>query len=243
MFHVICWFALASFGATALAEQNVIWPLEKRLEFLRRHYSATESSHFVDLWESQNLVAIAAAGGLRDTRTLFINSHGREIRTTRGKRYILHPHERLIEGAMPVFYVEDFARLLGPTNAAQIHNLVLSACNIEGALDLRALRAAFVNVTNVIHMPAGAAGYQPMLFQALLSESSRIETLYELPVKQDDGSIEYEISSRATRGAKKLSPYIASIFTPGETRPRVQVAGRELLASFRSLTSASEGDR
>jgi hypothetical protein len=226
-FGLVLWIALC---ATVLAEQDVTWPTEKRIEFLYRYYSSTESSHFVDLWESQTLKSIAIAGGLSDTHTLFVNAHGKQVKTPRGKRYVLYPHEAVVtNGATPLLYLEDLAMLLGPTNTASIHNLVLGACNVEGAIDLAALRASFVNATNIIHMPSGKEGYQPMLFQALLSESSRIEPLYELRIETEAGT-EYEIQNRPALGATKLSPYIASLFRSGETRPyRTQIAGRELL--------------
>src|SRR5687767_13367789 len=127
-------FCVVLFCSSAFAEQQVIWPVQKRVEFLRRYYSATESSYFIDLWESQSLASIVAAGSLCDTRTLFINAHGKQIKTTGGKRYVLYPHEGLLpDSATPVFYLEDLARVLGPTNATRIHNIVLSACNVEGA--------------------------------------------------------------------------------------------------------------
>jgi hypothetical protein len=219
------------FCKAAFAEQDVIWPEEKRIEFLSRHYSANGTDHFLDLWESQNLRSIILSSGLRDTHTLFINCHGKAMKTTCGKRYVLYPHDDLVsESATPVFYLQDLAQLLGKTNAAEIHNVVLSACNVEGALDLNALRTCFVNATNIVHSRAGHEGYQPMLFQMLLNKSSHVETLYERPVKNKSGDVEYEISNRSHRGAKKLPPYIAALFKPGAARPyRTQIAGRELL--------------
>lgn len=221
------------FCKAAFADQDVIWPQEKRIDFLRYHYSVNESDHFLDLWESQNLRSIILSSGLRDTHTLFINCHGKAIKTTCGKRYVLYPHEDLLhEPTTPVFYLQDLAALLGQTNAARIHNIVLSACNVEGALELSALRTCFVNVTNIIHSRAGHEGYQPMLFQMLLNKSSHVETLYERPVKNKSGDVEYEISNRPHRGAKKLPPYVAALFKPGAVRPhRTQIAGRELLLS------------
>ena len=240
-FGLVLWLAFCTAG---FAEQNVVWPTNKRIDFLQRYYSATESSHYVDLWESQNLTALAVAGGLRDTRTLFINAHGKQTKIAKSRRYVLYPHDALVKDKRtPLFFLEDLAQLLGSTNAARIHNIVLSACNVEGALDLETLRTAFVNVTNIIHAAPGDEGFQPMLFQTLLSESARIETLYEVRVKSGS-DVEYEIRNRPSPGAKKLPPYIASLFEPGNARPfRTQIAGRELLVSAAAQPFLTLSDR
>jgi hypothetical protein len=215
----------------AFADQDVIWPEQQRLQFLQRYYASEGADHFLDLWESQNLRSIVQSSGLRDTHTLFVNCHGKAIKTATAKRYVLYPHEELLsDETTPLFDFEDLVRLIGQTNTARIHNIVLSACNLEGALDLAALRNFFPNATNIIHTAAGKEGYQPMLFQMLLNQSTRVETLYERPVKTRSGDIEYEISNKPRRGAKKLSPYVAALFSPDGTRPyRTQTAGRELL--------------
>ena len=167
---------------------------------------------------------IAPGGGLTNNHALFINSHGKGIKTKHGVRYVFYPHE---EVGMGEFFIEDIVAAVGADNVGGIHNLVISACNTDSSFNAKEVRKYFPNATNIIHSAAGQAGYQEMIFQVLLAESSQIETLYQSRAADDD---DFEISNRPVPGCKKMSPYIATLFRPGKVEPyREQKAGRELL--------------
>ena len=76
-------------------------------------------------------------------------------------------------------YARDLAAAVGSGNVSNIHNLVLAACNAEGALNTRELRKFFPNATNIVHCVAGELGYQPMFLQAILNYSWTINPVYE----------------------------------------------------------------
>jgi hypothetical protein len=130
----------------------------------------------------------------------------------------------------PHYSVQDLARQIGPAAASRIHNIIIGGCNADGAFNTGELRRHFINATNIVHAPAGRLGYQAMLFQALLTHSANVETLYETPVTNQAGVVEYVMDNKPCRRSKKLSPYVAELFLPGATKPfRKQIAGRELL--------------
>ena len=167
---------------------------------------------------------IAPGSGLTNNHALFINSHGTGIKTKHGVRYTFYPHEDIGTGE---FFIEDIAAAVGAENVPKIHNLVISACNIDSSFNAKEVRKYFPNATNIIHSPAGQAGYQEMIFQVLLTESSNIETLYQSRSAEDD---DFEISKRPVPGCKKMAPYVATLFCPGKVEAyREQKAGRELL--------------
>jgi hypothetical protein len=189
-----------------------------------------ESNHCLDLWTGGGLHGLLRAAGLTNNHALFINSHGEEV----NGRYALYPHAKVAPpGARtPHFSAADVARVLGPEAAAQVHNVLIAGCNAEGAFRAEEFRRSFPNATNVTHTAAGELGYQPMFQQALLSRSSEVETLYESARRNKSGGVEYTLSNKASKGAKKFSPYVAELFRPGEMKPyRTQVAGRELLGA------------
>jgi hypothetical protein len=191
-----------------------------------------ESNHYIDLWSGNTLHSMALSSGLTNNRTLFVNSHGVAFNKGFGKRHALYPHHSLLAAnqTAPLLSARDLAQLLGPSAAADIHNIVLAACNAEGALSAIEFRKYFVNATNITHCPAGQMGYQPMFLQAFLSSSAHIQPLYEVAHKSSAGAVAYEIENTPSAHATKLSPYVAELFLPDDAKPfRTAVAGRELL--------------
>ena len=182
-----------------------------------------ESNFYLDLWEPPKMRVIAPGSGLTNNHALFINSHGKGVKTKGGIRYVFYPHEAIGKGE---FSIEDIAAAVGAENVRKIHNLVISGCNTDSSFNAREIRKAFPNATNIIHSAPGQAGYQEMLFQLLLVDSPQIETLYQSRTGDD----EFEMHNRPVRGATKMAPYMASLFRPGQSEPyRKQKAGRELL--------------
>ena len=207
------------------------------LEFLQQHYNPPrapgESNHFIDLWEGQTLRSLASACNLTNNHALFVNSHGGRIRTARGWQYAWYPHRTLLSTEKTSnFSAADLAHIVGPSSAPQIHNIILSGCNAEGAFKCNDLRKYFVNATNIVHMPAGQLGYQSMFLQVLTNPSAVIQPLYETRTRDSQGKATYYLGRTFSLKATRLSPYVAELFNPGQNRPfRTQIAGRELLAS------------
>lgn len=203
---------------------------------LRRCYVAPElpeeGNCYFELWEGQRTRPAVLASGLLDARTLFINSHGKAIRSAGKTRFALYPHETLAKAGRKASYysARDLAMVIGPERAAQIHNILIAACNAEGAFDAAELRRHFVNATNITHAAAGELGYQPMFLQTFLAESDNIRPLYEVAHRGAMGAREYLITAQPRERATRFAPYIAELFEPGAKRPfRRQIAGRELL--------------
>jgi hypothetical protein len=199
-------------------------------DFLKQHLVGPnvkgETNFYLDLWEPPKMRVIAPASGLTNNHALFINSHGKGVKTKRGLRYILYPHE---EVGTDKFFIQDIAAAVGTHNVAKIHNIVISGCNTDSSFSTKEIRKYFPNATNIIHSAPGQAGYQEMLFQLLLSDSSQIETLYQ---SRDDDD-ELEITNRPVPGSTRMAPYVASLFLPGKPEPyRQQKAGRELLSKI-----------
>lgn len=199
----------------------------RRTVILKQHFAgpavAGESNYYLDLWEPPKMRVIAPGSGLTNNHALFINSHGKGVKTKSGIRYAFQPHELVGPGE---FFIEDIAALFTPKDRSKIHNIVISACNTDATFDPKEIRKHFPNATNIIHSAPGQAGYQEMLFQLLLSDSSQIETLYQSRGPDDD----FEMTNHPVPGCKKLAPYVATLFRPGNLRPhRTQKAGRELL--------------
>jgi hypothetical protein len=182
-----------------------------------------ESNFYLDLWQPPKMRIIAPGSGLTNNHALFINSHGKGVKTKAGVRYAFYPHEEIGNGE---FLIEDIAAAVGAENVPQIHNVIISGCNTDSSFNAREIRQHFPNATNIIHSAAGQAGYQEMLFQLLLANSPEIETLYQSRAGDD----EFEITNRPVRGCKKMAPYVATLFRPNQPEPyRTQKAGRELL--------------
>lgn len=203
------------------------------LRFLKCHYSrpqgSGQSNYFIDLWEGQNLRTITQLNGLTNNHALFINCHGR--RAENGK-YVLYPHQSLLATSTnsPLYTMADLARIMGPSAAAKVHNIVLSACNAEGALDVKEIRNAFPHATNIIHCAAGELGYQAMFIQAMVNRSAYVKPIYEWAERNKHGEVEYYTGPAPTRNSKRFAPYVAELFTPGCDKPFALLrAGRELL--------------
>jgi hypothetical protein len=183
-----------------------------------------ESNFYLDLWQPPKMRIIAPGSGLTNNHALFINSHGKGVNAKDDVRFVFYPHEEIGKSE---FTIADIAAAVGPDNIGKIHNVVISACNTDSSFDASEVRKHFPNATNIVHSAPGQAGYQEMLFQMLLADSSQIETLYQSRGNDDD---DFEITNHPVRGSKKLSPYIATLFEPGKAKPyRTQKAGRELL--------------
>jgi hypothetical protein len=183
-----------------------------------------ESNYYLDLWQPPKMRVIAPGSGLTNNHALFINAHGKGAKTKDGVRFVIYPHDEIGKGE---FTILDIATAVGAEHVGKIHNVVISACNTDSSFDPVEVRKHFPNATNIIHSAPGQAGYQEMLFQMLLADSSQIETLYQSRSDDDD---DFEITNHPVRGSKKLSPYIATLFEPGKAKPyRTQKAGRELL--------------
>ena len=198
-----------------------------------------ESNYYIDMWESQNLQSIVSLNGLTNNHALFINCHGKRVGSG---RFALYPHQSLVaSGAEPPCYsVGDIAATMGFAHALDVHNLVLAACNAEGALSTKELRKFFPNATNIIHCEPGELGYQPMYLQAILNCSWTIKPIYEWRERNEKGQVQYVTGHVAVNGAKRLAPYTADIFVPGIEAPiRSQRAGRELLDPEQLRTMAS----
>ena len=198
-------------------------------EYCTKPESAQETNYYIDLWEGQHLQSIASLNGLTNNHALFINSHGK--RSDSGQ-YVLYPHQSLLSksAAPPSYSPADLARVLGDSAVSNIHNIVLSACNAEGALSTKEILKAFPNATNVIHSAAGELGYQAMFLQALVNHSSKVKPVYEWAERNERGELEYLTGPAPYRNSKRFAPYVAELFTPGSTKPfAVQRAGRELL--------------
>ena len=206
-------FGLLSFSALAEnLQQHLVGPRVKG-----------ESNFYLDLWQPPKMRVIAPGSGLTNNHALFINSHGKGIKTKDGLRYVFYPHEAIGDGE---FLIEDIAAAVGASNIPKIHNVVISGCNTDSSFNAGDIRKHFPNATNIIHSAPGQAGYQEMLFQLLLADSEQIETLYQTRA----GDEEFEITNRPVRGCKKMTPYIATLFRPGQREPyRKQKAGRQLL--------------
>ena len=191
-----------------------------------------ENNHLFDMWAGPKLSLYTRGAGLTNNHALIINSHGVAAVSGHRRRHALCPHESLTatDASAPLYSPKDFARFLGPAVSDQIHNIVLSACDAQALFEPGIWRAAFANVTNIIHVPAGEAGYQPMFLQVLFSHSTEIEPLFEVKRKMRLGTRAYDIQREAARRSKRLPPYIADLYRPGGREPyRKQIAGRELL--------------
>jgi hypothetical protein len=216
----LCLFVLAGFFSAFGGESE-------KCKLLKAHLVGPtvkgESNFYLDLWQPPKMRIIAPGSGLTNNHALFINSHGKGVKTKSGMRYVFYPHDAIAVGR---FFIEDIAAAIGAESATNIHNIVISGCNTDSSFNPKEIRKHFLNATNIIHSAPGEAGYQEMLFQLLLSDSDQIETLYQSRADDDD----FQITNRPVRGSRKMSPYIATLFRPGKPESyRTQKAGRELL--------------
>lgn len=211
--------------------EDCIW----KARVLRGFYSGPavpgESNHYLDMWPGRMLRSLLEAAGLTNNHALVINAHGQAAGRGAAPQFVIYPDACLlgVGQLVPRYTVRDIVELLGP-QAASVHNVVVSACNLEGAFSSQQFRRYFINATNITYCPAGQAGYQAMFHQALLVPSGQIQLLYARVDRAANGELKHLVSSRPGRGTRVVQPYVAELFLPGASQPfRVQVAGRELL--------------
>ena len=234
------WYALLLlFTASAMAAPAETNPgtgeFGTDLAILRSFYTPPKrghSNHIIDMWAGNTLAGVLLNAGLTNNNMLVINSHAKGIQTAEASRHAYYPHEAFIGlGRKPDYFsAADIANTLGRKAVKRIHNIVLAGCNREGTFDASELRKLFPNATNIIHMTAGEAGYQPMFLQVFLTESANIRPIYQVVRRTPAGSSHFDIVKSPAPAATRLSPYVAELFTAGNSVPfRIQTAGRELL--------------
>ena len=191
-----------------------------------------QGNHIIDMWAGNTLGGVLANAGLTNNNMLVINSHAKGIQTAQTSRHAYYPHETFTAlGRKPDYFsAADIANMIGRKSVKRIHNIVVAGCNRENSFDASELRKLFPNATNIVHMPGGEAGYQPMFLQVFLTESANIRPIYQVVRKTRLGSSHFDIVKAPAPAATRLSPYIAQLFAPGSFEPfYIQVAGRELL--------------
>lgn len=206
------------------------------LSMLKRWHSGPqsegESNHYLDLWSPGALRKLAEVQGLTNNHALFVDSHSRSGYGWSGTRHGFYPHQSLLGAGNepPSYSARDFAALLGPTEAAKIHNILLAGCNEDASLRPAEFRKHFINATNITYMMPGKLAYKPMFYQAITEPSSAIRLLYGKTTLRSGEITKASISVTPSEGAKPLGHFIADLFLPGATKPfRTQRAGRELL--------------
>jgi len=204
------------------------------LPLLKSSYRAPlpgESNHYFELWKpGVGIRDIARVQGLTNNHALVVHSHGRAMPASGKPRYAFVPHEARVAGDAAGYSVRDLFTVLGPAAAAQIHNICVSGCNVEGAFNAGDLRTYFPNATNITHMAAGQSGFESMFIQALTLHSGNVRPLFETRQRNAAGQPAYSLDYTFTSDARRLPPYEAELFVRSAKRPfKVQVAGRELL--------------
>src|SRR5262245_6965247 len=221
------------------------------MDFLRDCYTGPDdeggSNHYFDLWRPGALPVLTRVHGLTNNHALFVDSHGKGGCSHRGSGYGFYPSEAVLEPGQKVSYFSagDFAAILGPTNAAQIHNIVLAGCNEDGRLRPSEFRHHFINATNITYMKPGELSFKPMFYQAITLQSEEIKPLYGKLHWRDGGGAATEVLDRPVPGAQPLGSFVSELYLPGADKPfRTQKAGRELLdpgaTVARSPRAASE---
>lgn len=219
------------------------------LSLLKSWYSGPrtdrESNHYLDLWSPGALRTLSEVQGLTNNNALFVDSHSRSGYGWNGTRHGFYPHQSLLRAdeKIPAYSARDIATVLGPTNAAAIHNILLAGCNEASSLRPAEFRKYFVNATNITYMSPGKLAYKPMFYQAITERSAAIRPLYGKPLRASDETIKASISVTPSDGAEPLGHYIADLYLPGAKNPfRTQRAGRELLdplANERQMSAAN----
>ena len=192
------------------------------------------TNHYFDLWRDGALPVLARVHGLTNNHALFVDSHGKSGCSKRGpgSGYGFYPSDSVLpaDRKIPYFSAADFATVLGPTNAAQIHNIVLAGCNAAGRFRSSEFRRHFPNATNITYMSPGELSFKPMFYQAITLPSEEIKPLFGKLRRREGGRFETEITHAPAPGAKQLGSFVADLFLPGAEKPfRTQKAGRELL--------------
>jgi len=223
------------------------------LEFLRDCHTGPDreggSNHYFDLWRSGALPVLTRVHGLTNNHALFVDSHGKGGCSKRGSGYGFYPSEAILEPGQKLSYFSagDFAAILGPTNAAMIHNIVLAGCNEEGRFRSSEFRRHFINATNITYMSPGELSFKPMFYQAITLPSHEIKPLFGKLRRLDRRHVATEILDRSVPGAQPLGSYVSDLYLPGASKPyRTRKAGRELLepevSAARTLRADAEID-
>ena len=215
------------------------------LKFLRHCYTPPgpgESNHYFDLWSEAALPVFTRVNGLTNNHALFVDSHGKTGCSVRGSGYGLYPSESLAPSGHnpPCYSFRDLAQVIGPEQAAQVHNVLLAACNAEGRFRSAELRRYFPNATNITYMTPGELAFKPMFYQAIAVPSGEIRRLFgrQRPVKS--GQVECEILTADARDARRLGLYLSDLFLPSGRKPyRTVQAGRERLEPGRQAMSSA----
>jgi hypothetical protein len=191
-----------------------------------------ESNHYIDLWCGSTLPVLARKNHLTNNHALFVDSHGKAGCGRFGGSYGFYPNQTLLEPGQPIPYFSpgDLARVLGPVEAAKIHNVVLAGCNSEGRFRSSELRRHFLNATNITYMTPGELAFKPMYYQAIVLPTSEIRSLYGKPQRNSEGRMESRICTAPAPGMQALGSYVADLYLPSAKKPyRTVRAGRELL--------------
>lgn len=202
------------------------------LELLRRVYfppaAPGESNYLIDLYTGGAWKQFLATQGLTNNHTLFVLSHGKAIQTGLGSRYAYYPEEGVFHGHHRLlFSARDLATLLGPA-AAGIRTICIAGCDAEGAFRPEELRRYFVHATTIIHAPPHRNGFEIAFRHVLMYDSQAIHFLYEVPDSFKPG----QFDDRKAMQAKKVRPYVATLYAPGAQKPyKTETAGRELLTA------------
>jgi hypothetical protein len=203
------------------------------LDLLRSFYSppqlAGESNYVIDMQVGEPLRGFVVSHGLTNNHALFVLSHAEAVSTASGTRYALYAgKDRRAHSSRSSYSIRDIARLLGPANAARIHNLLLAGCNKDNALSLAELRFYFPNATNIVHATPRTDARESTFRHALTYHSRDLQFLSEMADTFTLGVFEAKKSSKTK--PRKSVPYVAELFHPGDEKPYLtQTAGRELL--------------
>ncbi len=226
-------FLLVFTGCTSLNSTGGWGEYGGRLDYLRSCYSTPkgpgESNFYIDMMGGV-VKDFAYSTGLTNNHTLFVASHGKAVEDDFGLHYAFY--QKTDELYPSCYSAGDLARILGPANAQQVHNLVLSACNMENMFYPRELKHYFPNATNIIHaLPGTDATLMTFLDTLALNSTALAEKRIAHP--------NFAREHFGYSAPKAHNLYVAEIFEPGANKPARQVlAGRELLEAKRQAPSA-----
>lgn len=201
--------------------------LERRLS---RQNNSPRSNVYFDLISLGRLSTLSSSLGLTNNRTLFVDTHGTALPRFRGGTYVMYAGSAGTgwDKRGGLFTVKDLAAVLGTGRSADIHNIFISGCNVEGRLQPQEFRRHFPNATNIMHQPAGQLSFSPMLLQTLALHSQDIHPLYSRAARDFSPTLRYELFMQPERDTRRLSGYVADLYRPGSKKPYLQVAaGRE----------------
>ena len=177
---------------------------------------------------------------LTNNRSLFVDSHGK----SGPNGYRFYPNAGLVKAGetTPFYSLRDLARVMGPQQALNIHNVLLAGCNTEGRLRSSDVRRHFPNATNITYMAPGELAFKPMYYQAIVLPAAEIRCLYSSAHRTNEGRIECRITTSAVPDAQPLAAYVSDLYLPSARKPYSRVrASRERLESQPSTARAECG--